>query len=48
MRPGVIRALPAAITFAGMVVTPLAQRGGPVRRAMSSVVVGGLDRKSVV
>jgi putative membrane protein len=42
VRPGVIRALPAAITFAGMVVTPLAQRGGPVRRAMSSVVVGGL------
>ncbi len=33
---------PAAITFAGMVVTPLARRGGPVRRAMSTVVVSGL------
>jgi uncharacterized membrane protein len=34
--------LPAAITFAGMVATPLAGRGGPVRRAMSTVVVTGL------
>lgn len=42
MRPGVARALPGAITFAGMVATPLARRGGPVRRALSSVVVTGL------
>lgn len=42
MKPGWARALPAAVTFAGMVVTPLARRGGPVRRAMSTVVVTGL------
>ncbi len=34
--------MPAAITFAGMVATPLAARGGPVRRVLSSVVVTGL------
>ncbi len=33
---------PAAITIAGMVITPLARRGGPVRRAMSTIVVSGL------
>lgn len=34
--------VPAAITLAGMIVTPLAARGGPVRRVMSTVVVTGL------
>ncbi len=42
MKPVLARALPAAITFAGMVVTPLVGRGGRVRRAMSTVVVTGL------
>lgn len=37
-----IDALPAAITLAGMIATPLARRGGPVRRALSTVVVTGL------
>jgi putative membrane protein len=36
------RAIPAALTLAGMIATPLARRGGPVRRALSTVVVGGL------
>ena len=35
-------AIPAAITLAGMIATPLARRGGPVRRALSTVVVSGL------
>ncbi len=35
-------AIPAAITVVGMIATPLARRGGPVRRALSSVVVTGL------
>lgn len=34
--------VPAAITLAGMIATPLAARGGPVRRVLSSVVVTGL------
>jgi uncharacterized membrane protein len=37
-----VDAIPAAITLAGMIVTPLARRGGPVRRVMSTVVVTGL------
>lgn len=37
-----IGALGAATTFAGMVATPLASQGGPVRRAAAAVVVGGL------
>ncbi|MFN8024170.1 MAG: carotenoid biosynthesis protein [Acidimicrobiales bacterium] len=41
-RSGLARAVPAAITLAGMIATPLARRGGPVRRALSSVVVTGL------
>ena len=35
-------AIPAAITLAGMIATPLARRGGPVRRTLSTVVVSGL------
>lgn len=34
--------LPAVITLAGMIATPLARRGGPVRRTLSTVVVTGL------
>jgi len=34
--------VPAAITLAGMIATPLAARGGAVRRVMSTVVVTGL------
>lgn len=37
-----VEAVPAAITLAGMVATPLAARGGRVRRVLSSVVVTGL------
>lgn len=36
------RSIPAALTLAGMIATPLASRGGPVRRMLSTVVVGGL------
>ena len=32
----------AAVTLAGMIATPLVRRGGPARRALSSVVVTGL------
>lgn len=35
-------AVPAALTVAGMIATPLASRGGPVRRALSTVVVSSL------
>jgi uncharacterized membrane protein len=35
-------AIPALVTLAGMIATPLATRGGPVRRVLSSVVVTGL------
>jgi putative membrane protein len=37
-----VEAIPAAITLAGMIATPLARRGGPVRRTLSTVVVSGL------
>ncbi|MFZ4811339.1 MAG: carotenoid biosynthesis protein [Ilumatobacteraceae bacterium] len=36
------RAIPPAVTLAGMIATPLARRGGPVRRALSTVVVSSL------
>lgn len=39
---GVAAALAATVTVAGMIATPLAGRGGRVRRVLSSVVVGGL------
>jgi len=35
-------ALPTAVTVAGMIATPLAARGGTVRRVLSNVVVSGL------
>ena len=35
-------AVGAASAFAGMVATPLARRGGPMRRRAAAVVVGGL------
>ncbi|MEX0848350.1 MAG: carotenoid biosynthesis protein, partial [Ilumatobacteraceae bacterium] len=38
----VMRIVPAAVTLAGMIATPLARRGGPVRRALSTVVVTSL------
>jgi putative membrane protein len=38
----VIASVGAAVTFAGMVVTPLAPRAGMVRRVAAGVVVGGL------
>jgi putative membrane protein len=41
-RSRVAELVPAAITLAGMIATPLAARGGPVRRVLSSVVVTGL------
>jgi uncharacterized membrane protein len=37
-----------AIAVAGMIGTPLARRGGAVRRALSTVVIGGLAGVSVV
>ena len=37
-----IGALAPVVTFAGMVATPLAPRGGPVRRAAAGLVVVGL------
>jgi uncharacterized membrane protein len=40
--PVATAAAAATVTIAGMIATPLAERGGPVRRALSSVVVGGL------
>lgn len=36
------RWVPRAVTAAAMIATPLASQGGPVRRALSSVVVTGL------
>ncbi len=36
------RAIPGAITLAGMIATPLARRGGPTRRVLSTIVVSGL------
>lgn len=34
--------VPTLVTLAGMIATPLARRGGPVRRTLASVVVTGL------
>jgi uncharacterized membrane protein len=41
-RSAVAAAATAGVTLAGMIATPLASRGGPVRRVLSSVVVSGL------
>ena len=42
MRARLVRMIPAAVTLAGMIATPLARRGGPLRRSLSSIVVVGL------
>ncbi len=42
MNPRSLAWAPRAVTAAAMIATPLASRGGSVRRVLSSVVVSGL------